>query len=53
MVDSGESIGPKRISLGDVWSDIAVRTLGVGDEGCNELLVAGIGEIKRFLAVRI
>ena len=53
MVDSGESVGAKRVGFGDVWSDIAVGTLGVGDEGCNELLVAGVGEVERFLAVRI
>ena len=53
MVDFGESIGAEGVGFSNVWSDIAVRALGIGDEGSNELLVASIGEVKRFLAVGV
>ena len=53
MVDSGKSIRSEGVGFGHVRSDIAVRTLGIGDEGSNELLVASVGEVKRFLAVGV
>ena len=53
MVDFGKSIRAEGVGFGNVWSDIAVRALGIGDEGSNELLVASIREVKRFLAVRV
>ena len=53
MVDSGKSVRAEGIGFGDVRSDIAVGTFGIWNEGCNELLVAGVGEVERFLAVGI
>ena len=53
MIDSGKSIGAEGVGFGNVRSDIAVRALGIGDEGSNELLVASIGEVKRLLAVGV
>lgn len=53
MVDSGKSIGAEGVGSGNVRSNIAVRALGIGDEGSNELLVASIGKVKRFLAVGV
>ena len=53
MVDFGKSIRAEGVGFGNVRSHIAVRALGIGDEGGNELLVASIGEVKRFLAIRV
>ena len=53
MVDSGKSIRAEGVGLGNDWSDIAVRALGIRDEGSNELFVASVGEVKRSLAVGI
>ena len=51
VVHSGKSIGAEGVGFGNVWSDVAVRALGIWDEGSNKLFVASIGEVKRFLAV--
>ena len=53
MVDSRKSIRTEGVGFGNVRGDIAVRALGIGNEGSNELLVASIGEVKRLLAVGV
>ena len=53
VVHFGESVGAEGVGFGDVGSYVSVGTLGVGDEGCNELLVAGVGEVEGFLAIGI
>lgn len=52
-VDLGEAVGGEGVGLGDVGGYIAVWTLCVGDEGGNELLVAGVGEVEGLLAIGI
>jgi len=51
LVDCAQDVGADRVGFGDVGLDVAVRTLGVGDKGREEFLVAGLGEVKGLLAV--
>lgn len=51
IVDFGEAVRGERVGFGDVGGYVAVGTLGVGDEGRNEFLVAGAREVESFGAV--
>lgn len=51
-VDLGETAVSELVGFLDVWSDVAVGTLSVGDDRCDNFVIAFIGEFDALLAIR-
>ena len=46
LVDAGQAVAGELVGLGDVGLDVAVGTLGVGQDGRDDGLVAVVGEVE-------
>ena len=53
LVHAGQAVAGKLVGLGDIRLDVAVWTFCVRENGSDDRLVAVVGKVEGFLAVRV